>query len=163
MRGTRVYKINLKWSRVISFLIPLLWLNLLAGHTHAKPPEVQDNRLFLNAQQLTEIQPLRLRFIKGEEFLTNTSHELIHQWADRMSKYDVPIYINSVASLPTGIRDMTDDKARHGAVRIAYNRGVMARQFLIHCGIDPERLTLHAIPAAPSTLNDSITITARKD
>lgn len=131
----------------------------------------EQENIFLQAQKLTEIPPLHLSFLKGEVQLSENNRSMILRWTQKVKKYNTPIFVNSYASEPTGLRDLTQGTARHEALRIAINRGLRAKNFLENCGIDQSRLILRAPgPEQPnpeantsSKINDGITITTRRD
>ena len=87
---------------------------------------------------------------------------MIRQWVKDVLEYDIPVYIHSFASAPTGIRDLSKDAARHEAIRIAFNRGLMAKNFLEQSGINHNRLFLKAVGPDQSPMEDSLTITTRR-
>ncbi len=113
--------------------------------------------------QITKISPLKLQFLKGEVHLSNNNLEMIHHWTRQVMKNNTPIFIHSFASAPTDIRNLTDEAGQHEAIRIAFNRGLIAKSFLKQCGINEKRLILKAIESNPSKIDNSITITTRND
>ncbi|HEC00822.1 MAG TPA: hypothetical protein ENI91_03940 [Sphingomonadales bacterium] len=143
-----------------------LWLSLIAAAPDAggtANAEALNEKIFLQAREVTEISPLRLRFLKGEVQLTDNNREMIRQWAEKVAKFNIPVYIHSYASAPTGIRNLTPEAARHEAVRIAFNRGLMAKNFLEQSGISHNRLILKSIGPQDSDESDSITITSHQN
>jgi len=122
-----------------------------------------NEKIFLHADRLTEIKPLRLNFHKGDPALGPHDREIIRKWAGQIAKYNIPVFIHSFASAPTGIRDLTRDAARHEAIRLAFNRGLLAKNLLEQSGIDGKRLILTASAPDLTGLNDRITITTRRD
>ncbi|MBL4801864.1 MAG: hypothetical protein JKY45_08210 [Emcibacter sp.] len=122
-----------------------------------------NEKIFLQADQLTAIKPLRLQFYKGEVQLTQNNRDMIRQWATQITKHNIPVYIHSFASSPTGIRNMSIDTAHHEAIRIAFNRGLLTKNFLEQSGINPDRLIIKAIGPGLSSIEDSITITTRRN
>lgn len=127
-----------------------------------------NEKIFLQAQYLTDIKPLQLHFFKGEVQLSKNNRALIQSWADKILstskslKYDIPIFIHSSAGFPTGIRDLTPDTAQHEAIRVAFNRGLLAQNLLEQTGIKKNRLILKAQAKTPSPHSDSLTITIRQ-
>lgn len=115
----------------------------------------------MHADQLTEIKPLHLKFHKGDIQLSPYNQKVIQEWASQITKYDIPVYIHSFASAPTGIRNLTADTARHEAIRIAFNRGLLAKNLLEQSGVHKKRLILKSSAPDLSGLNDRITITTR--
>lgn len=116
----------------------------------------------LQASHLSEIKPLQLRFLKGEVHLSSHNLEMIKLWTRQVIKYNIPVFIHSSASAPTGIRDITTEAAHHEAIRIAFNRGLITKSFLKQSGIDENRLVLKAIGPDQSEIHDSIIITTQK-
>ncbi len=152
---------------IINPTISALWLCLsVFQNTLPDPAPVKEN-LFINSQQLTTIKPLQLIFLKGEIQLSDNYRKMIRIWARKTIKYDIPVYIHSHATLPTGIRNLTEDAARHEALRTAFNRGIIARDFLENSGIPKKRLILKTNIATKSRINpqgkDSVTLTLRRD
>lgn len=143
-----------------------LWLSLLAAAPDAAVTanaEVLNENIFLQAREVTEINPLRIQFLKGDVQLTDNKREMIRQWAKKVAKFNIQVYIHSYATAPTGIRNLTPETARHEAIRIAFNRGLMAKNFLEQNGISQNRLILKSIGPQQGHENDSITITSRRD
>ncbi|MBL4893779.1 MAG: hypothetical protein JKY59_02750 [Emcibacter sp.] len=122
-----------------------------------------NEKIFLQADQLTEIKPLRLQFFRGQIQLTKNNRDMIRQWVRQVTRYDIPVYIHSFASSPTGIRNMSKQAAHHEAVRIAFNRGLVAKNFLEQNGIRQNRLILKAVGPNPANTDDAITLTTRRD
>lgn len=120
-------------------------------------PEIEN--ISPDSPQHTENYPLQLQFLKGEIHLSSNNLETMQVWARQVRENKVPIFIYSYASTPTGIRNMTKAAARHEAVRVAFNRGLIAKSYLVQCGINENRLILSATNSAPSKIDDSITIT----
>ena len=141
-----------------------MWLSLLASSAPALTEGTDLNeKIFLQADRLTEIKPLRLQFYKGEVQLTENNRNMIRQWVRQVTQYDIPVYIHSFASSPTGIRNMSKQAAHHEAVRIAFNRGLVAKNFLEQSGISQNRLILKAIGPEAANNDDAITLTTRRD
>jgi len=123
----------------------------------------KSGHLFLNASTLTNIQPLTIHFHKGQEFVADNNQDVIRAWAEKLKKSHIPINIYSYALLPTGIRDLTADRAKHQAVRIAFNRGMAAKNILEQSGIQADRIFLKAGGPDQSTDSGYMTITIRRD
>lgn len=123
----------------------------------------ENKQLFLQADHLTEIMPLRLQFRKGDMQLTPNTLKTIGHWARKVLSYDIPVYIHSFASTPTGIRNMSSDVAQHESLRIAFNRGLLVKQHLEQSGIPQQRLILKAIAPDAAHFDDGIIITTRRE
>ncbi len=146
-------------------MISALWL-CLSAFQNTLPAPVNEN-IFIRSQQLTMIKPLQLTFLRGEIQLSDNYRKMIGIWVSQIIKHDVPVYIHSHATLPTGIRNLTEDAARHEALRTAFNRGIIARNFLENSGIPKKRLILKTNIAMKSRINpqgkDSVILTLRRD
>ena len=143
------------------YFTSVLWLSMVTSQVAQPTPLPENGKSFLQADQLTHIQPLRLRFHKGETQLTEKNQEIILLWARKILNYDVPVFITSYASAPTGIRDLTKDIAHHEAIRLAFNRGLLTKNLLEQSGISKKRLILKALGQDPLQIEDTIILTIR--
>ncbi|WP_417317350.1 hypothetical protein [Emcibacter sp.] len=138
-----------------------MWLGLTSTSFAADLPDTQSERLFLNAASLTDLKPLQFRFHKGQLQLGNNSREQLKEWADQIRKYSFPIHIYSYAATPEHLRDMNEARAKHESVRVAFNRGLLARALLEQAGIDSQRIRLHAIGSGKLHSDENLEITIR--
>ncbi|WP_321393184.1 hypothetical protein [Emcibacter sp.] len=139
------------------------WLGLASSGLAADIPSSHSERLFLNASALTDLKPLQFDFHKGQFQLGENSRELLKQWAEQIKKYSFPIHIYSYAATPESLRDMTENRAKHEAVRVAFNRGLIARALLEQTGIASNRIRLHAIGSGTLHSSENLKITIRQD
>jgi len=122
---------------------------MLASAAPAASPMPDKAKTFLQARQLTEIGSLELVFIKGQLHFNDNNRKMISQWAEKIVKYNIPVYIHSSASPPSGIRNMSEDIARHEAIRLAFNRALIAKTLLESNGISENRLMVNIRDPAP--------------
>ncbi|PHZ86197.1 hypothetical protein [Paremcibacter congregatus] len=128
--------------------------------TSALAPD--NEKIFLHADHLAEVKPLQLQFHKGIIQLSEENLAAIEQWAQQIKKYDIPVYIHSFSTLPTGVRDQTANDAHQEAVRIAFNRGLITKNLLEQMGIHKQRLILKAMGPDNVAYEDRITLTTRR-
>ncbi len=140
---------------------------MLVFQNSGPDPGFENEKIFLQLQQLTAINPLQLTFLKGETRLSDNHQKMIRKWARKTAKYNIPVYIHSYAILPTGIRNLTEEAARHEALRTAFNRGIIVKNLLRQGGIADKRLIMKARTVTRFRINpgfkDSITLTIRRN
>lgn len=136
-----------------------------ANNFEEKP--YSEKELFLQAQELMDIKPLQLHFLKDDYQLSHNTRSMIQKWAKRIRRYNVPIYIHSLSSIPNGIRNLTDDTANHEAIRTALNRGLIIKSLLERHGIAKNQLIIKTVPPKNmqpgNKLKDMIIITTHRD
>ena len=139
------------------------WLGLASTSLAADLPSSHSDRLFLNAATLTDLKPLQFKFHKGQLQLGENGKELLRQWADQIRQYNFPVHIYSYAATPQHLRDMTENRAKHESVRVAFNRSLIVRSLLEQAGIAGQRIQLHAVGSGKLHSGEELKITIRRD
>lgn len=103
-----------------------------------------------------------MRFHKGEIQLSDKNLTAVEKWVRKIKKYDIPVYIYSFSTAPTGVRDQSPTMAHHEAVRIAFNRGLITKNLLEQNGIHKQRLVLKAMGPDDFLYEDRITLTTQR-
>ncbi len=145
-----------------------LWLTMLPTTSFAQTnPLLPDSsaseqaQIFLNAGNLTTIEPLYLSFHPQQVTLEEENLKILVRWLERVGKSDIPIHVYSYATPPTGRRDMTATSSRHMAIRKAFNRAIEAKNALEANGISEKLIALHAIGPDGENRSDRLRITLR--
>ncbi len=145
-----------------------LWLTMLPTGTFAQTssllPDIsasEQAQIFLNAGNLTSVEPLFITFHPQQITLEEDNLDLLNKWLDRVGKSDVPIHVYSYATPPQSRRDMTPESAKHMAMRKAFNRAIEAKNALEASGISQKLIALHAIGPASENGADQLHITLR--
>jgi len=122
--------------------------------------------IFLQAQELTNIKPLKLYFMKGEYQLGNNTRTMIEAWAKQIKNSTIPIYIYSLSTAPRGLRNLTQDAATHEAKRTAFNRGLLIKSLLLSHDIAQDQLIIKTNRPESVQINkpfrDIVIITTRR-
>lgn len=146
-----------------------LWLTMLPTDSIAQEspllPDVSTSeqaQIFLNAGNLTTLEPLFITFHPQQITLEEENLEILNKWLERVGKTDVPIHVYSYATPPTSRRDITPDSARHMAIRKAFNRAIEAKNALEASGISEKLIALHTIGTDGDQANDQLRITLRQ-
>ncbi|MEZ5758775.1 MAG: hypothetical protein R3D86_11195 [Emcibacteraceae bacterium] len=147
-----------------------LWLSLLPVMTHANEinglaehAPSEQAKIFLNAGNLTTVEPLFISFHPQQIKLEEENLKSLKKWIAEVKKAEVPIHIYSYASPPTARMDMTDKSALHMAIRKAFNRALDARNAIENEGIPERLIALHAIGPADVSPSDMLRITIRSN
>jgi hypothetical protein len=145
-----------------------LWLTMLPTTSFAQKnpllPDISTSeqaQIFLNAGNLTTIEPLYLSFHPQQVTLEEENMKILAKWLERVGKSDIPIHVYSYATPPTSRRDITTASSRHMAIRKAFNRAIEAKNALEASGISEKLIALHAIGPDGENRSDQLRITLR--
>ncbi|MBT5187358.1 MAG: hypothetical protein HOH19_07790 [Kordiimonadaceae bacterium] len=148
-----------------------LWLALLPSISYAQEgfsnksaqnPSYQA-KLFLNAGNLTTIEPLFINFHPQQITLEEENLKVLSKWLEEVKKSDALIHVYSYATPPEGIRDQSEKSANNKAMRKAFNRALDAKLALENQGIPDKQIALHAIGPLGKNPEDQLRITIRND
>ncbi len=147
-----------------------LWLTLLPSEAIAQETSnlpihstSEQAQIFLNAGNLTTVEPLYLSFHPQQITLEEENMKILKKWLEHVKKSEVPIHIYSYATPPRSRMDMTPSSARHMAIRKAFNRAIEAKNVLQSQGISEKLIALHAIGPAGEMPSDQLRITLRQN
>ncbi|MCF8473744.1 MAG: hypothetical protein K9G26_03525 [Emcibacter sp.] len=148
-------------------LTTALWISLFSFQ-NADLMSSNENRNsykndFLEVELLTKIKPLELQYSKNQIDITSPNREIIHNWTKQVIKYNIPIYIHSFASLPSAIMNLSEDIARHDAVHVAFNRGVIIKNIILQQGIKDDHVIITASAQCHSINCNTVIITTRRE
>lgn len=156
-------------SKTAFALSSALWLTMLPTGSFAQTssllPDVsasEQAQIFLNAGNLTTIEPLFISFHPQQVTLEEENLKTLTKWLERVGKSDVPIHVYSYATPPTSRRDMNSASAQHRAIRKAFNRAIEAKNALEASGISEKLIALHTIGADGESSTDQLRITLRQ-
>ncbi len=149
-----------------------LWLTLLPGIASAQNTITnaitddnhqtsQQAQIFLQAGDLTSIDPLYINFHPQQLSLEEENMKQLKKWIKNIKKMGLPIHIYSYATPPISRRDMTSKSAQHMAIRKAFNRAIDTQNALQSEGIPIKLIALHAIGAKSNNPTDQLHITIR--
>lgn len=146
-----------------------LWLTMLPhgsiAQTGSLLPDIsasEQAQIFLNAGNLTTIEPLFISFHPQQVTLEEENLKILNKWLEQVGKSDIPIHVYSYATPPGSRRDMTPTSARHMAMRKAFNRAIEAKNALEARGISGKLIALHAIGPDGDNSSDKLRITLRQ-
>ena len=148
-----------------------LWLALLPSISHAQEgfsnnsaqnPSYQA-KIFLNAGNLTNIEPLFINFHPQQITLEKENLKVLSKWLIEVKKSNTLIHVYSYATPPTSIRDQSAQSAKQKAIRKAFNRALDAKNVLESHGIAKNLIALHAIGPLGDNPEDQLRITIRND
>lgn len=157
-----------------SVMSTAIWLTMIPGVSFAQDFSFNDDhqtgkqaQIFLNAGNLTSIEPLLINFHPQQLAFEEENLKLLKAWVEKIEKTDTPIHVYSYASPPMSRRDMTEKSAHHMAIRKAFNRAIDAKNILENEGVPAKLIALHAIGAKsdnrPNISNDQLHITIRNN
>ena len=147
-----------------------LWLSLLPAISMAQDisnlpvtTTSQQAQIFLNAGNLTTIEPLFITFHPQQITMEEENLKKIKKWLAQVKKSEVPIHVYSYATAPMSRMDMTDKSAQHMAIRKAFNRALGAKNALENEGVSEKMIALHAIGPTQDYEADQLRITIRQN
>lgn len=153
-----------------------LWLTMLPASSfsqessHAQTnsalpvaPMSEQAQIFLNAGNLTTIEPLYLSFHPQQITLEEENLKILKDWLIKIGRSDTPIHIYSYATPPGSRMDMTPNRAQHMAMRKAFNRAIEAKNAIQTAGVSEQRIALHAVGPTGDSPVDQLRITLRQN
>ncbi len=151
-------------------LTSALWLTMLPSGSFAQnasslpaTPLSEPAQIFLNAGNLTTVEPLYLSFHPQQIALEKENLKILNEWLEKIGKSDLPIHIYSYATPPRSRMDLTPERAQHMAMRKAFNRAIEAKNAIQTAGVAEQRIALHAVGPNGDSAADQLRITLRQN